>query len=260
VRYSASMYDSASFSKASSATRSLYPNIPAIPAIPDRLAIVDGRRLHAIARRLLRAYGTPPPARHLAPIDELVLTVLSQHTSDTNRDRAYEDLRRRFPTWDEVADAPLPALARAIRRGGLGPTKAVRIRAMLRAIRESGVALDDRAFTRVGDQELWDTLVALPGVGPKTAACVLLFSLDRPYFPVDTHVHRLARRLGLVPPRADAVATQAAFQASVPDDEMYPLHMNLIRHGRAVCVAQRPRCSECVLRALCPRIGVTDSR
>jgi len=189
-----------------------------------------------------------------------VLTVLSQHTSDTNRDRAYEDLRRRFPTWDEVADAPLPALARAIRRGGLGPTKAVRIRAMLRAIRESGVALDDLAFTRVGDQELWDTLVALPGVGPKTAACVLLFSLDRPYFPVDTHVHRLARRLGLVPPRADAVATQAAFQASVPDDEMYPLHMNLIRHGRAVCVAQRPRCSECVLRALCPRIGVTDSR
>ena len=189
-----------------------------------------------------------------------MLTVLSQHTSDTNRDRAYEDLRRRFPTWDEVADAPLPALARAIRRGGLGPTKAVRIRAMLRAIRESGVALDDLAFTRVGDQELWDTLVALPGVGPKTAACVLLFSLDRPYFPVDTHVHRLARRLGLVPPRADAVATQAAFQASVPPRDMYALHMNLIRHGRAVCVAIRPRCSECVLRDLCPRVGVTSSR
>ena len=189
-----------------------------------------------------------------------MLTVLSQHTSDTNRDRAYADLRRRFATWDDVADAPLPALARAIRRGGLGPTKAVRIRGMLRGIRESGVTLDETAFTGMRDAKLWDTLVALPGVGPKTAACVLLFSLDRPYFPVDTHVHRVAKRLGLVLPRANAVATQAEFQASVPPDQMYALHMNLIRHGRAVCVALRPRCSECVLRDLCPRVGVTDSR
>jgi len=220
---------------------------------------VDRRRLAAIARRLAKAYGTPPPPRHLPPIEELVLTVLSQHTSDTNRDRAYADLRKRFPTWDEVADAPLPALARAIRSGGLGPTKAVRLRAMLRGIRESG-ALDERALTTMADADLWDTLVALPGVGPKTAACVLLFSLDRPYFPVDTHVHRLARRLGLVPDRADAVATQTAFQESVPPDSMYSLHMNLIRHGRAVCVAIRPRCSECVLADVCPRIGVRDSR
>ena len=221
---------------------------------------MDRRRLRAIARRLAKAYGTPPPPRHLPPLEELVLTVLSQHTSDTNRDRAYADLRRRFADWDEVADAPLPALARAIRRGGLGPTKAVRIRAMLRGIRDGGVPLDDRAFTAMTDQGLWDTLVALPGVGPKTAACVLLFSLDRPFFPVDTHVHRVAKRLGLVPARADAVATQASFQQSVADDEMYPLHMNLIRHGREVCMAQRPRCSECVLRDLCPRIGVTSSR
>ncbi|TMG55248.1 MAG: endonuclease III [Chloroflexi bacterium] len=221
---------------------------------------MDRRRLRAIARRLVKAYGTPPPPRHLPPLEELVLTVLSQHTSDTNRDRAYADLRRRFADWDEVADAPLPALARAIRRGGLGPTKAVRIRAMLRGIRDGGVPLDDRAFTTMTDQGLWDTLVALPGVGPKTAACVLLFSLDRPFFPVDTHVHRVAKRLGLVPARADAVATQASFQESVADDEMYPLHMNLIRHGREVCMAQRPRCSECVLRDLCPRIGVTSSR
>jgi endonuclease-3 len=221
---------------------------------------MDRRRLRAIARRLARAYGAPPAPRHLPPLEELVLTVLSQHTSDTNRDRAYADLMRRFPAWDDVADAPLPALARAIRRGGLGPTKAMRIRAMLRAIRESGVALDERAFTAMPDQELWDTLVALPGVGPKTAACVLLFSLDRPYFPVDTHVHRVAIRLGLVPPRSDAVATQAAFQDSVPDDDMYALHMNLIRHGREICTAQRPRCTACVLRDLCPRIGVTSSR
>jgi endonuclease-3 len=221
---------------------------------------VDRRRLSAILRRLARAYGTPPPPRHLPPLEELVLTVLSQHTSDTNRDRAYADLRRRFGVWDEIAEAPLPALAKAIRRGGLGPTKAVRIRAMLRGIRDSGVPLDEHAFTAVPDQDLWETLIALPGVGPKTAACVLLFSLDRPYFPVDTHVHRVAIRLGLVPPRSDAVATQAAFQESVADGDMYPLHMNLIRHGREVCTAQRPRCSECVLRDLCPQIGVTSSR
>jgi len=189
-----------------------------------------------------------------------VLTVLSQHTSDTNRDRAYADLRRRFGTWDEVADAPLPALARAIRGGGLGPTKAVRIRAMLRAIRESGVPLDERALTNVPDQDLWNTLLALPGVGPKTAACVLLFSLDRPYFPVDTHVHRVAIRLGLVPPNATAVRTQELLQSALAADEMYEVHMNLIRHGREVCTAQRPRCSECVLRDLCPRVGVTSSR
>src|SRR5258706_2372675 len=186
---------------------------------------MDRRRLRAIARRLARAYGIPPPPRHLPPLEELVLTVLSQHTSDTNRDRAYADLRRRFGNWDEVADAPLPALAGAIRRGGLGPTKAVRIRATLRGIRESGVPLDERAFTAVPDQDLWDTLVSLPGVGPKTAACVLLFSLDHPDFPVDTHVHPVAIRLGLVPPRSSAVATQAAFQEGVPDGQMYALHI-----------------------------------
>ena len=208
---------------------------------------MDRRRLRAIGRRLARAYGTPPPPRHLPPLEELVLTVLSQHTSDTNRDRAYADLRRRFPSWDEVADAPLPALGRAIKRGGLGPTKAVRIRAILRAIRDGGVPLDERAFTGME-------------VGPKTAACVLLFSLDRAYFPVDTHVHRVAKRLGLVSARADAVATQVAFQESVPPEDMYPLHMNLIRHGRAVCVALRPRCSECVLNDLCPKVGVAARR
>lgn len=218
------------------------------------------RRLRAIALRLRQVYGAPPAPRRLPPLDELILTVLSQHTSDTNRDRAYADLRARFPTWDEVADAPLPAIARAIRRGGLGPTKAVRIRGILRALRGRGTALDHRALSRMGSKALWDLLVSLPGVGPKTAACVLLFSLDRPYFPVDTHVHRVARRLGLVDARADAVVAQEVLQASVPAAEMYALHMNLIRHGREVCAARRPHCSQCVLSSLCPRIGVVDAR
>ncbi len=217
-------------------------------------------RLRTIGRRLAKLYGAPPPPRRLAPLDELILTVLSQHTSDTNRDRAYADLRTRYRTWDDVADAPTHAIARAIRRGGLGPTKAVRIRALLRELRAQRAPLDEGAFTGIGPRELFERLQELPGVGPKTAACVLLFSLDQPYFPVDTHVHRLARRLGLVPAKADAVATQEALQATVAPADMYPVHMNLIRHGRAVCLARRPLCSQCVLAGLCPRVGVRDAR
>jgi len=217
-------------------------------------------RLGQIARRLRRAYGAPPPPRRLAPLDELVLTILSQNTNDTNRDRAYADLRARLPAWDDVADAPLPVIERAIHSGGLAPTKAPRIRAVLRALRDRGIALDDRALRRIRHDRLFDLLVGLPGVGPKTAACVLLFSLDRPYFPVDTHVHRVALRLGLVPPRSTAVQTQAQLQAALAPAEMYEVHMNLIRHGRHVCVALRPICSQCVLNDLCPKIGVVRAR
>jgi len=217
-------------------------------------------RLRQIARRLRRAYGAPPAPRRLPPLDELVLTILSQNTNDTNRDRAYADLRHRLPEWDDVADAPLPVIERAIRSGGLAPTKAPRIRAVLRALRDRGISLDDRALRRIRHDRLYELLVALPGVGPKTAACVLLFSLDRPYFPVDTHVHRVAIRLGLVPPKATAVQTQAQLQAALAAAEMYVVHMNLIRHGRHVCVALRPICSQCVLNDICPKIGVVRAR
>jgi len=218
------------------------------------------RRLAPILRRLRRAYGDPPAPRRLPPLDELILTVLSQNTNDTNRDRAYADLRTRFPAWDDVADAPLPAVARAIRHGGLGPTKSVRLRAILRTLRARGLPLDERAFARMRSSALWDLLVGLKGVGPKTAACVLLFSLGRPFFPVDTHVHRIARRLGLVPDDADAVKTQELLQAAVADSDVYDLHMLLIRHGREVCLARRPLCSRCVLSQICPRIGVVGAR
>jgi endonuclease-3 len=218
------------------------------------------RRLAAILRRLRTAYGEPPPPRRLPPLDELVLTVLSQNTNDTNRDRAYADLRARFPEWDEVADAPLPAIARAIRRGGLGPTKSVRLREILRTLRERGIPLDERAFARMRSTSLWDLLVGLRGVGPKTAACVLLFSLGRPFFPVDTHVHRVARRLGLVPDKADAATAQELLQAAIPARDVYALHMLLIRHGREVCIARRPFCSRCPLSDICPRVGVVGTR
>ena len=218
------------------------------------------RRLIAILRRLRRAYGDPPPARRLAPLDELILTVLSQNTNDVNRDRAYADLRTKFPTWDDVADAPLPAIARAIRHGGLGPTKSVRLREILRTLRDRGIPLDQRAFARMRSTALWDLLVGLKGVGPKTAACVLLFSLGRPYFPVDTHVHRVSRRLGLVPDDADAVRAQQLIQEAVPPADVYDLHMLLIRHGREVCIARRPLCSRCPVNDVCPRIGVVGAR
>lgn len=218
------------------------------------------RRLTVILRRLRGVYGDPPRPRRLAPLDELILTVLSQNTNDTNRDRAYADLRERFPTWDEVADAPLPAIARAIRRGGLGPTKSVRLREILRTLRERAIPLDHRAFARMRSSQLWDLLVGLRGVGPKTAACVLLFSLGRPFFPVDTHVHRVARRLALVPESADAATAQELIQAEVAPSDVYALHMLLIRHGREVCVARRPFCSRCPLNDICPRVGVVGAR
>ena len=225
------------------------------------MALSVRRRLRAIAARLRRAYGDPPAPRHLPPIDELVLTILSQNTSDVNRDRAYADLRRAYPTWASAAAAPARGIARAIRRGGLALTKAPRIRATLRSLAARGVALDDPgALAELPDPDLWEILLGLPGVGPKTAACVLLFSLDRPHFPVDTHVHRIAIRLGLVPERASAVQAQAVLQGATPPSEVYALHMGLIRHGREICVARRPFCSQCVLRDLCPRVGVTESR
>ena len=218
------------------------------------------RRLAAILRRLRAAYGSPPAPRRLPPLDELVLTVLSQNTNDVNRDRAYADLRARFPRWDDVADAPLPAIAKAIRRGGLAPTKSVRIREMLRELRARGMPLDERAFARMRSRPLWDLLIGLKGVGPKTVAIVLLFSLGRPFFPVDTHVHRVSRRLGLVPDAADAARAQELLQAVVPARDVYDLHVLLIRHGRETCVARRPFCSRCPLSDLCPRIGVVGAR
>ena len=221
---------------------------------------VTPARLRQIAGRLRRVYGDPPAPRRLPPLDELVLTILSQNTNDTNRDRAYADLRAKLPMWEDVADAPLPLIERAIRSGGLAPTKAPRIRAVLRALRDRGIALDDRALRRIRHDRLFELLVALPGVGPKTAACVLLFSLDRPYFPVDTHVHRVAIRLGLVAPRATAVQTQEQLQAALAPGDMYEVHMNLIRHGRHVCVALRPICSQCVLNDICPKVAVVRAR
>lgn len=203
-------------------------------------------------RRLRKAHGpfTPKPRR--PPLDELVLTVLSQHTSDVNSERAFAALRRRFRTWVQVAGAPVGEVVEAIRPGGLAEQKAPRLQAILAEIERREGRLSLARLARLDDGEAMDYLCSLPGVGPKTAACVLTFSLGRPAFPVDTHVHRIAVRLGWVPARTGAEAAQRMLSALVPPELRYELHDSLIVHGRTVCTARAPRCSDCVLFDLCP--------
>lgn len=204
------------------------------------------------ADALGRVYGRPRFAAREPPLEALIRTVLSQHTSDMNSDRAYAELRRRFPRWESMETAPVSEIAAAIRTAGLANTKAPRLRAILAEVRRRYGRLSLAALRRLDDAAAFAALRSLPGVGPKTAACVLLFSLGRDIFPVDTHVHRLCRRLGWVPRGASAEQTQERMARLVPRGRALELHINLIRHGRRVCRAQRPRCGECVLARLCP--------
>ena len=188
----------------------------------------------------------------MEPLEELVLTILSQNTSDVNSSRAFAAMRERYPTWEALASAGTADLTRVIRPGGLANTKAPRILAVLREIRDREGGFDLSWMKDASDRDIGDYLTSLPGVGPKTAACVLAFSLARPALPVDTHVHRVAGRLGLVPPRATAVQAHAVLEAAVPPRLRVSMHVGLIRHGRAICKAGRPRCEACPLRDLCP--------
>jgi endonuclease-3 len=205
-----------------------------------------------MARRLARRFGELLPPRRGDPLDELILTVLSQHTSDLNAGRAFEDLRAAFPTWDDVVAAPAPAVAEAIRSGGLSNTKAPRIQAILREIREREGRFGLDRLERLPDEEVRDYLSTLPGVGPKTAAVVMAFSLGRPVLPVDTHVHRVTVRLGLVPPKSSAELAHRVLEQLVPPDLRIPLHVGWIRLGREICKAGRPRCEICPLNDWCP--------
>jgi endonuclease III len=210
--------------------------------------MADRRRLRTIRDRLRREYGRPVLRAHRAPIDELILTVLSQNTNDRNRDVAWARLRERLPSWDAVREAPAREIEDAIRPGGLAPTKAVRIKRILEAIGEDDLCwLEDAPL-----EEARDYLCDLPGVGRKTAACVLLFSFGRPEVPVDTHVYRVASRLGLIRPGASFDEAHDEMLRLVDPEDAYEVHVLLIRHGRRTCVARAPRCSECPLRRMCP--------
>jgi endonuclease-3 len=179
------------------------------------------------------------------------MTVLSQHTSDVNTARAFSGLKQRFPTWQSVRDADPAEVADAIRSGGLADTKSVRIQRILGEIEEREGRIDLRRLNKLDDEEVERYLVSLPGVGPKTAACVLVFSMGRHAFPVDTHVHRVTRRLGLIPEKATAEQAHRLLQPGIAPELRYEFHMQLIKHGREICKATRPLCSECVLFDLC---------
>ena len=186
---------------------------------------------------------------HGAALDELVLTVLSQSTNDRNRDVAYERLRERFPTWEAVRDAPVEEVEEAIRPGGISRVKSRRIQDVLRALPED---LNLEFLRDAPLDEARDFLVALPGVGRKTAACVLLFSYGRRDVPVDTHVGRVATRLGLLRKGAGSDEQHDELTRITPPGEELEFHINLLRHGRRTCHARRPECRECPLLARCP--------
>lgn len=225
------------------------PNLGTVPATskadwkrPDR------RRMRLIRDRLRAAYGKPIENPHRAPVDELILTVLSQNTNDRNRDVAYTRLTARFDSWDAVRDAPVEEVEDAIRPGGLAPTKAVRIQQILHA-------LGDDDLSGLADEPLADArerLCALPGVGRKTAACVLMFAFGRPDIPVDTHVYRVGTRLGLFRPGAPLEEAHDELLRIVDPEDAHEIHVSLIRHGRRTCHARNPRCDDCPLLSLCP--------
>jgi endonuclease III len=213
---------------------------------------------------LIQTYGEPKNVPDYDPLGGLVGTILSQHTSDTNSDRAYKQLVATFPTWEDVRDAPTDKIVESIKCGGLANIKSVRIQDVLHKLTEQqqeqgetkplAEFLYDELASR-STEEAWRYLRELPGVGPKTAACVLMFNLNRPAFPIDTHVHRVSKRLGLIGARISAEQAHNIFDKMIPSEWVYPLHVNLIRHGRRICHAQRPKCNLCPLFSECAYVG-----
>jgi endonuclease-3 len=209
------------------------------------------RRVRAVRDRLRLVYGIPGWQPHRHPIAELVLTVLSQSTNDRNRDVAYLRLRERFPDWKSVRDAPVDELEEAIRPGGISKVKSARIKSILMAIAPEGeLSLDGLAQMSVPDAQAY--LTALPGVGRKTAACVLLFALGMRDVPVDTHVSRVGTRLALFRPKAPFEEMHDEMLAITPRGQELEFHINLLRHGRRTCHARKPDCGACALARMCP--------
>jgi len=247
------------------------------PSSDSLAASAPAIRLPLILRQLDRAYGRPAHASAGNPLDSLIATVLSQNTSDVNSHRAFARLKAEFPSWEEALGARPSQIASAIRLGGLADIKARRIKQILRTIAEDRGALDLSFLKRVKVPRALGYLTALSGVGPKTAACVLLFSLKRPAFPVDTHVLRVSKRLGLLAPNTTMERAHELYDLMLSESgsgkrrsrpagkrwsasDMLALHLGLVHHGRRICAARRPRCGICPLYDLCPRIGVVSAR
>jgi endonuclease III len=209
------------------------------------------QRALAIHLRLVEVYGQPTWRNPLPPVDELVSTILSQNTNDINRDRAFESLRSRFSTWEEVRDAPVEQVTDAIRVAGLANQKAPRIQEALRNITAERGSLDLNFLAELPSEEAHNWLTSFKGVGPKTAAIVLLFSLGKPAFPVDTHIYRVSGRLGLRPQKMNVEQAHVHLSQLFPPEVYYAAHLNIIRLGREICQARRPKCPLCPIRDLC---------
>jgi endonuclease-3 len=213
---------------------------------------------------LIQTYGEPKNEPDYDPLGGLVGTILSQHTSDINSDRAYRQLVTAFPVWEQVRDAPTNKIVEAIKCGGLATIKAQRIQDALFTLTERQQAqggtksLAEYLYRELMKRSLEDArsyLLSITGVGPKTAACVLMFNLNRPVLPVDTHVLRVSHRLGLIGPKVNADQAHTLMAKITPPEWVYPLHVNLIKHGRHICHAQRPKCKQCPLFEECTYVG-----
>lgn len=204
-----------------------------------------------VHQKLIKAFGEPVWRNPLPPVDELVSTILSQNTNDVNRDRAFDFLREKFPTWEKVRDADTDEVIEAVRVAGLANQKGPRIQQVLRAITEERGSLDLSFLEKLPIEEARDWLTKFKGVGPKTAAIVLCFSLNRPAFPVDTHVYRLTGRIGLRPEKISVEQAHPYLESVFPPETYYAAHLNIIRLGREVCHARKPSCPVCPVRELC---------
>jgi endonuclease-3 len=212
---------------------------------------VKSHRIQAVHERLLEYYGYPTWRNPLPPLDELISTILSQNTNDVNRDRAFASLSAHFPTWEAVRDAVQDEVVEAIRPAGLANQKGPRIQAVLREITRLRGGLDLRFLEDLPADEAREWLLQFKGVGPKTAAIVLLFSLGKPAFPVDTHIYRVTGRLGIRPTGMTADRAHNYLEQLLSPSAYYPAHLNLIRLGREICQARRPDCPRCPLNDLC---------
>jgi endonuclease-3 len=204
-----------------------------------------------VAEALGNLYGVPQWRKNTPPMDELVSCILSQNTSDINRDRGFDALKARYPNWELVVEAPVDELIATIRPAGLSNQKGPRIQQVLRIIyaEQGDYTIDFLNDLSIDDAKAW--LTSLPGVGPKTAAIVLCFAFGRPAFPVDTHVHRVSTRIGFLPAGVNADKAHPIMETIVPPEDYYAFHINLIQHGRSICHARGPRCERCPLTDCC---------
>ncbi len=226
---------------------------PEDEAREERADSLDEKPIRYIIQNLERAYGVPVNKRppRADPLDELVATILSQATSDTNSERTFAALKKRFPTWEAVLRAREATLAETIRAGGLANQKATVIRAVLRQIKEERGLLDLSFLHDVPAEEAVAYLSKFRGIGPKTVACTLLFACRKDVFPLDTHIFRILRRVGLVPQKCSDSRAHAIMSAIVPAGKFYSFHVNLIRHGRKLCRPREPLCERCPIVEYC---------